>query len=102
MSNLKEESIFVTIDRQNKRIKELHDKIRKMTTEELNRQIDKCILDIKASESYSTNNYETNMCLFTNNKNSNNVIYNGNYSSNASLSRNSNSINGITYGPSVF
>jgi hypothetical protein len=102
MSNYKEESMFVKIERDIKRINELNDAILKMTKKQLDEQFENYIRDIKASESYTTNNYDTNMCLFTNNKNSNNVIYTGNYSSNGSMSRNSNSVNGIIYGPTIF
>jgi hypothetical protein len=93
----KEESMFVKIDRDIKRVNELNDAIMKMTKEELDSAFENYLKDIKASESYSTNNYGTNTCLFTNNKNSSNYS-----SSNASLSRNSNSVNGIIYGPTIF
>ena len=58
----------------------------------------------QALKSNSSNqNYNTNINIFTNNKNCNNVVYIGSYSSNSNLSRNSyNNVNGISYGPTLF
>jgi hypothetical protein len=57
---------------------------------------------LKSSYSYQ-NNDNTNINIFTNNKNSNNVVYIGSYSVNSNLSRSScNNSNGISYGPTLF
>ena len=71
-----------------------------LSKEDFDKQCSKCIKKIESSNSKS-NNYNTNINLFSNDKNCNNVVYSGGYSS--SLSRSStNTVNGITYGPSVF
>ena len=51
----------------------------------------------------SCQNNNTNISIITNNKNCNNVVYIGSYSLNSNLSRNTcNSVNGISYGPTLF
>lgn len=56
---------------------------------------------LKSTYSYQRENTDIN--IFTNNKNCNNVVYIGSYSSNSNLSRSSsNNSNGISYGPTLF
>jgi hypothetical protein len=100
MSSRYYESIFDRIAKHNKLTTKLKDKIINMSNEQLDKQFDKYIKDLNSKDNYPTSNSGTNISLFTNNKNCNNVIYTGNYSSN--MSRSTNTVNGITYGPSVF
>jgi hypothetical protein len=94
-------SVFDRIAQYNKTIDKFSESFKKMSKETMEKQFDRCIKDIESSTSSNSSNLsETSISLFTNNKKSNNVVYTGNYSS--SMSRSSNTVNGITFGPSVF
>ena len=103
MVSSKKVSIFDKIDEYNRTLRKLQDNMLKLSKNDIDKQFDKCIKIINnESYEYDTNDkFNTNSSLFTNDKNCNNVIYSGNYSSN--LSRiSTNTVNGITYGPTVF
>lgn len=103
MSLRKKVSMFDEIEAYNNRLSKLKDNLLKLSKDDLDKQFDKCIKTINSeSMIYDlSDKFNTNSSSFTNDKKCNNVIYTGNYSSNLSRSS-SNTVNGITYGPTIF
>ena len=98
-------SFHEKIEQYNNKLNDLKNKIMSLPKDEFNRQFLISIKTDKFNDSYSYDNnntsqmYNTNVNLFSNNKNRNNVVYINNNPSTPSTPSNSSN---ISYGPTVF
>ena len=107
MPSKQKESILERIAKYDALLNKFEKKIQSLSNQECDSFVNNYVKVISKENLYSNDHFNTNNNGFTNDKRCNNVLYIGNSSNSNSansnnMSRGTNSVNGISYGPSIF